>query len=312
MPVIVREYYQPGAPDPVLEDTLVLTIARRHVPSCQVVTGVDESGGEARVYLIDQDVVLKTQRPQQLRSWTSLEKEVAFLRELERQDPEVPVPRVLGYGREGSVEYTLLTRMDGDAAIRAGIPAEARPETLRALGRTIRRIHALKQAPLLATGLFPEEYTAEDLRITVAEDIAELAGLMERRQIAWPLPVRPDELARLATRRIPDTTLGVALHSNPGPTHTFVIPETGRYVGLIDFGDAYIGHPAFDLCRWPDPGDREHVVAGYLEAGHPGDGFDAVLTVAMALSDLSAVLRQRPHQARSAAHLSALVESWRP
>jgi hypothetical protein len=47
----------------------------------------------------------------------------------------------------------------------------------------------------------------------------------------------------------------VALHSNPGPVHTFVQPDTLAFVGLIDFGDAYIGHPALDW-RWPTHTDH--------------------------------------------------------
>src|SRR5438270_12590755 len=93
-------YSQPDAPDPVLEDELVLSLVRRHVPDARAVTGIDESGGEARSYTIDDSMILKVQRPQQLRPRTSLEKEVFFLRQLE-QAPAVSVPRVLGYGREG-------------------------------------------------------------------------------------------------------------------------------------------------------------------------------------------------------------------
>jgi len=88
-------YSQPDAPDPVLDDDLVLALVRRHVPEARAVTGVDESGGEARTYAIDDTIILKVQRPQQLRPRTSLEKEVFFLRQLE-QAPEARVPRALG------------------------------------------------------------------------------------------------------------------------------------------------------------------------------------------------------------------------
>src|SRR5579875_2679942 len=93
--MIVRKYYQPGAPDPVLDAEQVLGLARRHVPKARQLTGIDETGGEARVYFIDADLVVKVQRPQQLRSWTSLEKEVRFLETIAEQDPALPVPRVL-------------------------------------------------------------------------------------------------------------------------------------------------------------------------------------------------------------------------
>src|SRR5437764_1565920 len=108
-------YSQPDAPDPVLDDELVLSLVRRHVPDAKAVTGVDESGGEARTYAIDDAIILKAQRPQQLRPRTSVEKEVFFLQQLE-QEPRVSVPRVLGYGSEGRyIEYNLQTRMPGQA-----------------------------------------------------------------------------------------------------------------------------------------------------------------------------------------------------
>ncbi len=78
-----RDFYiQPDAPDPVLPGDVVLRLARLHAPQVQAVTGVDETGGEARTYTIDGTLILKTQRPQQLRPRTSLEKEVFFLNQL--------------------------------------------------------------------------------------------------------------------------------------------------------------------------------------------------------------------------------------
>ena len=61
-------YVQPDAGDPVLDSPTVLAIVRRHVPAAAAVTAVDESGGEARTYSIDDDLILKVQRPQQLRA----------------------------------------------------------------------------------------------------------------------------------------------------------------------------------------------------------------------------------------------------
>jgi hygromycin-B 7''-O-kinase len=61
----------------------------------------------------------------------------------------------------------------------------------------------------------------------------------------------------------------VPLHSNPGPEHVFVDPVTLRLTGVIDFGDAYLSHPALDLRRWWQPADREAIFAGYSAAGTP-------------------------------------------
>src|SRR5215475_993990 len=93
-------YVQPNAPDPVLPDEVVLRVARLHARQVLAVTAVDETGGEARTYTIDEALILKTQRPQQLRPRTSLAKEVFFLNQLAAVAPDLSVPRVVGHGRE--------------------------------------------------------------------------------------------------------------------------------------------------------------------------------------------------------------------
>src|SRR5215207_8690451 len=110
-------YLQPQAPDPVLIEETVLAITRRYLPEANAVGEVDETGGEARTYVIDTDFILKVQRPHRLRPRTGLEKEVLFLNSLST-DTSISVPKVLGYGREstvGDIEYILMTRIKGRA-----------------------------------------------------------------------------------------------------------------------------------------------------------------------------------------------------
>ena len=92
-------YLQPDAPDPVLSDDVVLGLVRRHAPGAQAVVGVDESGGEARTYAIDDRIVLKTQRPHRLRPRTSLAMEAvrALLPRFEAKIQRV-LDRVWGIG----------------------------------------------------------------------------------------------------------------------------------------------------------------------------------------------------------------------
>ena len=71
-------YLQPDAPDPVLDAATVLSIVRRHTPAARSVAGVDENGGEARAYAIDADMILKVQRPQQLRAAPAWRKNTSF------------------------------------------------------------------------------------------------------------------------------------------------------------------------------------------------------------------------------------------
>src|SRR5262245_49575493 len=116
MSMLKEYYFQPDAPDPVLPEAEVLRCVRRFVPDAQLVTHVEESGGEARTYVVDDTLVLKVQRPQQVRVGTSLAREVFFLNQLAAAVPDLPVPRVLGYNRGTNLlEYNLQTRMPGIA-----------------------------------------------------------------------------------------------------------------------------------------------------------------------------------------------------
>ena len=279
-------YSQPDAADPVLDEATVCALARRHVPSASRLTGVDESGGEARTYAIDQDVIIKTQRPHRLRPRTSLEKEVFFLDHL-ASDPEIHVPSVLGYGRYGDIEYICMSRMSGVAASTLTLEGPARTKVLQDLGRTLRRIHGVPQAPFYANPLFPGVRDREEFARRVEESLGEAVAGIATVPSTWTLEISPQQLSEVALATLPPAVDIVALHSNPGPAHVFVDPETLELTGLIDFGDAYIGHPSFDW-RWPRPEDRRMVLNGYEGEGALPDDFLAAWRSTMVLREMAA------------------------
>ena len=86
-------YIQPDEVDRVLASDEVLELVHRHVPGANAVRAVDETGGEARTYLIDDDLLLKQQRPHRVRPRTCLRKEVVFLQQLDGVEG-ISVPRV--------------------------------------------------------------------------------------------------------------------------------------------------------------------------------------------------------------------------
>ena len=155
---------QPYPRDPGPSDSVVLDNARGHVPAVRAVTGVDESGGEARTYVIDDNIILKTQRPHRVRPRTSLEKEVFHLRTLADRAPWMSVPRVFGYGQDGDIEYTVMSRMPGRAMRHVSMSAAVRADVLRELGALLRAIHGLDVQPFRASGLFPGDEDAADVR----------------------------------------------------------------------------------------------------------------------------------------------------
>ncbi len=258
------EYMQPDALDPVLDDSVVLAMARTHLASLSVVTAVDETGGEARAYVIDGTHILKTQRPNRLRPRTSLEKAVFYQDVLAREAPEVSVPRILGYGRKDDIEYVLETRMPGVAMRDVTLDGAARQTLLADLGRFLRRIHSLSLGPFDDGGLFPGDRDESEVGARIVDGLRSAAEANAVRTEDWPFDTKPGLLVErlLVDGWKPDLTR-CAVHANPGPEHVFVDPASLRFQGVIDFGDAYTTHPTFDMRRWSSPADRVALIEGY-------------------------------------------------
>jgi hygromycin-B 7''-O-kinase len=287
----MKDYYiQPDVPDPVLDEATIMGLVRRHLPEAKAVTEVDESGGEARTYAIDDHWILKTQRPQQIRPRTSLKKEVFFLNQL-RDLPGISVPTVLGHDREGqTIEYTLMTRMKGVAVKHADLQGEDRRRLLIDLGQMLRLIHGLSQQPFLDSRLLPGDHSPVDVRWRFGNVFEDVLTLIRERGQSWSLPVDPLTISRRAMQFLPEVDTWVALHSNPGPEHVFVNPDTRRLSGIIDFGDAYFGHPVNDLRRWRRPEDREAIFIGYTADAPVSDNFIRTWKVAQVLTDITALV----------------------
>jgi hygromycin-B 7''-O-kinase len=282
--VFADTYSQPDATDPVLSADRVLELARRHVAAVRQVTAIDESGGEARVYMCDDDLVFKTQRPQQLRPRTSLEKEALILDHVAAQ-AAVPIPRVLGYGREDDVEYLLMTRIRGVCLESTSLTGLARGAVLEQVGATLRRVHEVDQATMEASGLIPGDRRGDDLpeRLSAMFEylIAELAG-----DARWTSEINLRSVADRCLESLPADTPPVTLHSNPGPEHCFVDPDSGGFTGLIDFGDAYRSHPALDVRSWRSPEDSQHMLSGYRALGPLPNGFEHVWRAGIIVTQL--------------------------
>ncbi len=289
MIIITDTYSQPDAPDPVLSDDRVLQLARRHIASARQVTFIDESGGEARAYMCDDDLVVKTQRPHQLRPRTSLEKEAFILGQLAAQDA-LPVPRVLGYGREDDAEYLLMTRIPGVSLESTSLSGPARIAVLRELGATLRRIHDADQGVMETSLLIPGDGSAADLRDRLSAMFDHLISALSADQ-RWAAAIDLRAVAGQALAELPESTQPATLHSNPGPEHCFVDPGTGQFSGLIDFGDAYRSHPALDVRSWRSPEDSRHMLAGYQARGPLPDGFEHVWRTGIILTQLRLATR---------------------
>ena len=287
-------YYQRGFPDPVLEDDLVLSLVRPFVPKAEKVTSIDESGGEARTYGIDGDVILKVQRPQQLRLSTSLAREVFFLKELEKFDSSISVPRVLGYGKEGTLEYTVMTRMPGKALRHSDLTDTQRKDFYFELGKTLRKIHGINCALFHESGLYPDIDTPQEIKDRFKARFERVLGWLQNNSnnnISQKDAESATSQALAILENVPNAEILTPLHSNPGPEHVFV-NENGSFSGLIDFGDSYISHPICDF-RSTHVRDRTLVLAGYESEGEICGNFKELWNAAYALDSLIDVLRNK-------------------
>lgn len=304
-------YLQPHAADPVLSDAVVLELARRHAPGAGSVTAVDESGGEARAYLVDDGLVVKTQRPHRLRPRTSLAKE-AYLLDLLAPALGERIPGLLGHGQvdteQGVVEYICMTRIPGHAARHTSVTTDARRVLLRELGAVLRTLHGT----CVDIARLPTDADAAAVRTRLEYGFGDIIDAFNERETpALPLPAAVEEVIGRALGAVPDTLAQapVVLHSNPSPTHVYVDPATGRFTGVIDFGDSYASHPALDLHRWPDPADRVVLCDAYLEGEAASPEFRLMWTIAMIYTDLAAIAAGSPHAADAATDLTVRLES---
>jgi aminoglycoside phosphotransferase len=278
-------YYQRGMPDPIHDDNFILDIVHKHIPTANKIIGIDEDGGEARVYVVggasaDETVILKVQRPQQLRSSTSLKKEAFFLNQLEKQT-DVHVPRVLGYGKEGTLEYICMTRIPGVKVEYTKLSAIEKNALLLELGKELRKIHSIDQTPFQASGLFPRD-EPQDLKERIRRRYK--SALMKKNESINPAKLNTVmEGIENELQHIQDTDDFVALHVNPYICHIFVDEKTHRYSGLIDFGDSYIGHSIFDMWYWMVK-SRKILLKGYASEKPASTSFQKIFDTLNSIS----------------------------
>src|SRR5215475_3210938 len=196
-----------------------------------------------------------------------------------------------------------MTRMRGVAARHITVETDARNAVLREVGAVLRTLHAV---PVNAMRV-PTDADATALRRRLENgfgDIADTAASHETRSTLLPLPL--DEAIKRALAGVPDslTQQPVVLHSNPSPTHVFVEQANGRFTGVIDFGDSYASHPAFDLHRWPDPADRVVLRDAYLDGAAASAEFHRMWTIAMIYTDLALIASDSTHAVNAATDLA--------
>jgi aminoglycoside 2''-phosphotransferase len=171
----------------------------------------------------------------------TLSTELALLPELAPALPvAVPRPELVGE-REGELVFAAYRALEGeplsDAALSA-LPASARARALDELAALLDAIHRFPVERAQAAGvsfeLLKGGYHGAQESLASELDPAERPAIASQRRAFEDVQPRPFE--------------PVLLHADIKPAHLMHDPSTGALTGLLDWGDASLGHGDFDLA----------------------------------------------------------------
>jgi aminoglycoside phosphotransferase (APT) family kinase protein len=201
-------------------------------------------GFDSAAFRVDRDWVVRF--PLVPRAQSALRRELALLPELARRLPvAVPRPEHVAH-RDGRIVFSAYRLLEGeplsDAALAALAP-RARERTLDEFAALLRAIDHFPLRQARAAGVTFELYAGayhdaqRELELQLRENLGadELATIARQR----------GAFARSRLRRERSTVL---LHADIKPEHLLHDPASGRLTGLIDWGDASLGHADFDLA----------------------------------------------------------------
>lgn len=167
-------------------------------------------------------------------SWRSDHAAELAAQRLLRNHPELPAPSLLAHGSlyEGEPDpwpYLVIGRVDGAAARDVRLSSRQRRILAAHLGQVVRRVHALPPPA--------DRALARDWR---RDHGPECAG----RHHAWgSLPSHL--VAQIDTYVVPPSPDRCLVHADLTADHIFV--ERDRLVGIIDWGDAVVTDPYYEL-----------------------------------------------------------------
>ena len=210
------------------------------------------SGWENDAFVVDDRWVFRFPRRSEVAEQIDKERRLAPIvaRALSDLGVEVPAMSMLGQPcEEFPYRFTGYPRLPG-------IPADQVPEgkidttaVAEALGTALARLHSISADSLTHVGLPTDSSGPADSLAEVREsaDLLRSLNIPEVQQcLEWVTDssVLPPPYA--GEHRF--------IHNDISADHTLVDPETGRLVGLLDFGDAAFGDPVVDfvgLPSWP-------------------------------------------------------------
>jgi hygromycin-B 7''-O-kinase len=201
-----------------------------------------------------------------------------------------------------------MTRLSGITLRNPEVTPAQRQRALSQLGQLLARLHQLPMEPFLTSGLVPQDGGPHELRAKLTRLFQQVVTAHASLPPEAQLPLSVERIARQALEALPFSLQRVPLHSNPAGEHVFFDPTTDELVGLIDWGDAYLGHPAFDLRPYRASEDRQSLLAGYAEVTPIDEVFLQTWRVGLILGELTTLLRQLEPPAHTEARLRPILE----
>jgi aminoglycoside phosphotransferase (APT) family kinase protein len=182
-------------------------------------------------------------------------------------DTGCAAPEVLGFGRlaVGDTSAFLMPRVDG-SPIAAGHPA------FPALGAGLRRLHDVRPprfgwlagASWDARGDFSLPHRSWlDFLNGICADTRTLADAYE---LAAPVAEAASAAIDARARALAAVEMGSLCHGDLKPAHILV--DAGRLAGVIDWGDAVVADPVWDLARFAHRAEGE-TTASLVDAYDP-------------------------------------------
>lgn len=162
----------------------------------------------------------------------------------------VPMPELL-WRRLGPPDLLAIGRVEGTALALLGQPSPHSPHAWRAAGRLARQLHEAA-IPRGLSG--PSRYRLDDL--------GELEAWLTRRRVADAAVI--EEHSRRARTALASAPTDHLVHGDLQAAHIFIDDE-GGVRGIIDWSDAGVGDPHYDLAVLT-VGHEEHlesVLEGY-------------------------------------------------
>lgn len=241
-------------------DSLVRGIAHRYTVSFDQVVAIPSQGVANLTYSLGADLVLRVARP-------------GFADDLARELIAIPfaiaagvvAPVIVEHGQDGAGQpYLVQNRCAG--VLLADVDEAVAAAAYNELGHLLARLHRADVSQLGTLRRAPLSDPTE-----VVDELGEF-GWISGTDVAW----LRDWFVRLAGLggRSPEPAL---LHGDASPSNVLVDPANGRVTGLLDWGDAALGDPAFDLAKIP-PRHLPSTIAGYAH------GADTVPWAARALT----------------------------